>query len=396
MCPEYAGTGKKIQEKYGHIRSHARNLKETPFYKNVIGGVSSQPAGKTRDGYYTKAFIDYLSAENGSFNVGEQTFDGVNPSKPVFCFIGYDFPHTPVLPPVEYRERFAKKHYNIPKREAVELETMPTFMRKMTTTFQESDHFSDEKKLTMIQDYYAFSAYGDSLVGKSVDTFIKYSEKHNQPWMIFYVNGDHGWKLNEHGAIGKNTPWEIDTHNPIVVVSSDKTTYPAGKVVRNLTEFVDIAPSILTAAGADVSDEKFEHLDGLDLAKTASGEIEPRDFVVAENGSRAYIRTKDYMLTINSRRGARGEGMDWAINASYKDLDTGLYYLPNDPHELKNLANNPEYQDIAIKLKNKLLSVLFDDKRVETDWGKGGVGGKVIYRMGDKALTNPDGYKLEL
>ena len=85
------------------------------------------------------------------------------------------------------------------------------------------------KKQAMIQDYYAFCAYGDDLVGQAVDDFIAYSEKNNQPWMVMYVVGDHGWKLNDHGSVSKFTPWEIDTHNPIIVVSSDKKKFPAGK-----------------------------------------------------------------------------------------------------------------------------------------------------------------------
>ena len=43
--------------------------------------------------------------------------------------------------------------------------------------------------------------------------------------MIVYVCGDHGWKLNEHGAISKFTTWEVDSHNPIIVVSSDKANF---------------------------------------------------------------------------------------------------------------------------------------------------------------------------
>lgn len=114
----------------------------------------------------------------------------------------------------------------------------------------------------MARDYFAFCAYGDSLIGKAVDAFIGYSEKRQQPWMIVYVCGDHGWKLNDHGAISKFSPWRIDSNNPIIVVSSDKKKFPAGKVVTDFTEFVDIAPTVLAAAGADLAAPKFEF--GLD------------------------------------------------------------------------------------------------------------------------------------
>ena len=127
-----------------------------------------------------------------------------------------------------------------------------------------SDHFTDAEKQPMIQDYYAFCAYGDALVGQRRMP-LSGTAKTQQPWMIVYVCGDHGWKLNDHGAISKFTPWEVDSHNPIIVVSSDKEVFPGGKVVTDFTEFVDIAPTILAAGGADLNATN-DYLDGYDLA----------------------------------------------------------------------------------------------------------------------------------
>ena len=85
--------------------------------------------------------------------------------------------------------------------------------------------------------------------------------------MIVYVCGDHGWKMNDHGAVSKLNPWDVDCHNPIIVVSSDKNAYPAGNVVTDYTEFVDIAPTCLSAAGARLTDPTFDYLDGYNLAE---------------------------------------------------------------------------------------------------------------------------------
>ena len=215
-----------------------------------------------------------------------------------------------------------------------------------------------------------------------------------------YVNGDHGWKLNDHGAYSKFTPWNIDSQNPIVVISSDKKKYPAGKVVKDYTEFVDIAPTILSAAGANVKSAAFNYLDGFDLAEIASGKAPKRDYVVGEShaitGPRAYIRTKEYAFSIQDRPNKkRGENMNWAVNAAYKDLDPALYDMINDPQETNNLAFDKAYEKIAMAMKEKLINIVLGDNRAEVLWGNGMnvTGTKVIHS--NFALGAHD-YKLKL
>jgi len=371
--PEYAGMAQKTVEKYDLIRYFNKNTVMPIDSRVILSGVSSQPAGKNRDGNYTSVFIDYLKNTTSSFTVGSQTVNGIDSSKPLFCHLGYDFPHTPVLPPADYRARFQKYNYKLPTLTKEELETMPAQLKKEVMT-NYTDHFTDEQKLKMIQDYYAFCAYGDDLVGQAADAFIEYSEKNKQPWMIVFVCGDHGWKLNDHGAVEKFTPWEVDSHNPIVVISSDKKSFPAGKVVRDYTEFVDIAPTILAAGGADVKQEKYNYLDGFDLAKVVSGDSPARDYVVGEShavtGPRAFIRTKDFVFSMQTRPDkTRGKNMEWARNATYKELDPGLYQTSADPHEIHNLAFDPAYQKVAQAMKEKLLNIVLGDNRVEVGWG---------------------------
>jgi arylsulfatase A-like enzyme len=289
-----------------------------------------------------------------------------------------------VLPPTEFRKRFQQHTYNVPSLGDNEMETMPEQLKKQVRNGH-SDHFTDAEKQAMVQDYYAFCAYGDTLVGQAADAFVEYSESQQQPWTIVYVCGDHGWKLNDHGSVSKFTPWDVDSHNPIIVVSSDKQAFPAGKVVRDFAEFVDIAPTILAAGGAKLDDEKYEYLDGVDLAEVVSGEATPRDYVVGEShavtGPRAFIRTKEYVFSMQTRPDReRGKNMDWALNASYKELDPALYHMPSDPGEVKNLAFSPKHQQVAMVMKEKLMNIVLGDNRIEVDWGDNKALGTTVYR----------------
>ncbi|MGC6456417.1 MAG: sulfatase-like hydrolase/transferase [Coraliomargaritaceae bacterium] len=353
--PQFSGMAKEASEKLNLLRKPKKDLPATVFTPGILGGVSPRKAGNTRDGFYTKALKDVLKNKDKDFQFGKTTYSGVDSSKPLFLHIGYDFPHTPVLPPREYWERFRRQEYKLPKFTQQEWETMPKQLKRQVKVSY-SDDLTDEQKLQMIQDYYAFCAYGDDLVGQSADAFIEYCEDLDQPWMIVYVCGDHGWKLNEHGAYSKFTPWEVDSHNPIIVVSSDKKKFPAGRVVTDYVEFVDLAPTFLAAAGEDLESEKNQYLDGYDLAEITSGRIPARDYVIGEShavtGPRAYIRTKEYVFSMQTRpHKRRGEDMDWALHADWEDLDPALYHSVNDPNEINNLAYNKEYERIARAMK---------------------------------------------
>jgi arylsulfatase A-like enzyme len=381
--PDKKGSAQKIMEKYDLFMEYNKKKGPmTPFSAPIISGVSPRKAGKTRDGYYSSIFGDFLKSENKKFKAGSRTFNGVNTDKPFFCQIGFDFPHTPVLPPASYRERFQKHNYKVPAFDEKELKKMPKQLQKQVKSSY-SDHYTAKEKQKMIQDYYAFCAYGDALVGQAVDDFIAYSKKKNQPWMIVYVCGDHGWKLNEHGAVSKFSSWKIDSHNPIVVVSSDKKAFPAGKVVKDFTEFVDIAPTIMAAGGANLKDTKYDYLDGMDMKEVASKKAPKRDYIIGEGhavtGPRGYIRTKDYVFSMQTRPNKkRGEDLNWALNADYADLDPALFDMKKDPKETNNLAFDKKYAKIAKKMKEKLINILLGDNRVEVNWGKRGTGTEIF------------------
>ena len=59
--------------------------------------------------------------------------------------------------------------------------------------------------------------------------------------------GDHGWQLGEHGEWCKHTNFELATHAPMMIHIPGKTN--EGIVTEKLTEFVDLFPTLVDAAG---------------------------------------------------------------------------------------------------------------------------------------------------
>lgn len=327
--------------------------------------------GLRRSAYAGKHYTDMLGRKQ----------NGPASDKPLFAYVGFEFPHTPVLPPADIREKFQKLKYEIPEFTKEELAAFPPQLLKLYKNSQ-SDHFTDAEKHQMIADYYAFCAYGDSLVGRAVDGFIEFSEKQKRPWLILYVCGDHGWRLNEHGMVSKFSHYDTDLHNPLIVISSDKEQFPAGKVVTDFTCFVDMAPTFLAAAGIDISTPEYEYLDGRDLAKTATGALSPRDYIIAEPtwviGPRAVIRTKDYKFAMKIRPRAghtmtaatAGKDFKWAVTVGLKDIEPTLFDLRSDPDEIHNVAFDERYRPVLDAAK--LQDIVLGDGRVEVAWTKQG------------------------
>lgn len=347
----------------------------------VLGGVNPQPPDRTRDASFVRALLEYLDHAGRSYtDLLGRSQQGPDPERPVFIHVGFEFPHTPVLPPANFRERFADKHYEIPVFTREEFAGFPPQIVKFFNNWG-SDHFTAAEKQQMVRDYYAYCAYGDSLIGRLVDGFLHFAEKTKRPWLILYVCGDNGWKLNDHGMISKFCHYDEDLNNPIIVASSDQKRFPPGKVVTDLVGFVDIAPTFLAAAGIDISDPRYQYLDGRDLAQVAAGIVRPRDYIIAEPtwviGPRAVIRTREFTFAMRIRPRLSNEvtpqtvGKDirWAVDAPFEAVEPVLFDLRVDPRQRKNLAFEPAYRPVVDTLRKKLQDIVLGDRRVEVAWG---------------------------
>lgn len=348
----------------------------------IIGGQSSMPKDKTLDARITEEFISYLKNQDKSYRtLAGKTAQGANSSKPLFINLGYHLPHTPVLPPKEFRDIFKDQTYNIPEFDSEEYNRLPEQLKTIYSKMK-IDGLKPEEKQQAIRDYYAFCAFGDYLIGNAVEEFKAYSKRNGQEYMIIYVCGDHGWHLGEQGIEAKFGPWEQSNHNSIIIASSDKTKYPAGTVYDGLVEFVDIMPTIVSAGGTDLSSSNFDYLDGKELSTVLTDKAEERDYVIGEinhvAGPRAFIRSKDFSFSMRNRPGwgkpgaqyPPNDNIQWGLNTSRSNVEMALYDLRLDAKERKNVANDTEYKALADWFRVKLGNIVLGDGRVECDWSK--------------------------
>ncbi len=372
LTEEDYATAKAFNEKHHVIR-----IPSNPHAGGIISGESPMPTEKTLDGRIAEEFMTYLDREDQSYNIlNGREIDGPNSSQPQFINLGFHFPHTAVMPSKEYRDQFLTRRYNVPAFEKEEEVKMPAQLAGWRRS-NDISSFTYAQKEQFIRDYYAFCAMGDRLLGEAVEKFKEYCNEKNQPYIIVIACGDHGWHLGEQGVTCKASNYVKSNQTAVIAISSDKSIFPAGKVVDDLVEYVDFAPTFLRAAGVDIDSERFEYLDGRPLMATVSGELTPRDYVLGETsvsgGHRAYLRGKEFAFSMRSKKPNTTkdlitDSVTWPLTAPADQVDMALFDLRVDPGENNNVAYDAEYQELAEWFRKKLGNIVLGDNRQESDW----------------------------
>lgn len=365
---------KEMENKYEILRSYTRSNKDL-----IIGGENPMPAGKTIDGKIVEEFKLYLKNQNSAFtNTYGKTKKGADSKKPLMTYLGFHLPHTPILPPKSFRDQFKKKKYKVPAFDEEEKATFTPQLSKLQRGLDMTKMTKKEKQQA-IQDYYAFCAYGDALIGDSVAAFKEYCKTNKQEYLIVFVVGDHGWHLGEQGIEAKFGPWGKSTQGAMIVVSSDKKEVPKGLVNTDLIEYVDAAPTILETAGVPINNKQYDYLDGVNLHKVIHGKTQKRDYIVGETnvivGHRAYLRSKDFSFSMKTRpdnwkKLIPNKNVKWALTCPVDQAELVLYDLRKDPMERNNVAATKKYRKLAQWFRTKLGNIVLGDGRVECDWSK--------------------------
>ncbi|MHC4397089.1 MAG: sulfatase family protein [Planctomycetota bacterium] len=194
-----------------------------------------------------------------------------------------------------------------------------------------------------------YRRYCEALLGvdESIGRVLDYLEKAGlaESTLVFYM-GDNGFSFGEHGLIDKRHMYEESMRVPLLAYCPG--LIKAGTTVSQMVQNIDIAPTILEAAGLKTPD----YMDGRSfLGLLAGKEVAWRDAVFYE-----YYWEWNYPQT-PTVHGVRTDRYKYMHYHGIWDIDE-LYDLQNDPDEMYNLINSPEHQELVKKLNSMVFAWL--------------------------------------
>lgn len=180
------------------------------------------------------------------------------------------------------------------------------------------------------QGYFANISYVDEKIGEILDVLDR--SRMADDTIILFVS-DHGDMLGDRGLWFKMCFFDGSARVPLMIAAPGWTPAKIDRPVSTL----DVTPTLAGLAGLDISSLK-KWTDGEDLAPlaTGTGSRSPVPMEYAAEGSIAPL--------IGIRDGR------FKLSLCVKDPPM-LYDLDADPHELNNLAENPDYAEVLASLK---------------------------------------------
>jgi arylsulfatase A-like enzyme len=250
-------------------------------------------------------------------------------------FVGFNRPHRPFDPPAPWNAMYDPDQLTLLPGWTDAIEAVDAAQYR--GNFAKLELTEDRMKLTMAY-YYACISQVDHHIGRMID-LLKQKGLYDKT-LILYTS-DHGEFLGFHHMVGKGH-YMYDPLMRVPLLIKFPGLRRKGEVVDGMISNVDVATTVLRVSGLQPG----PYMDGLDLAEETQG----REWIFGETGNKGR-GGKEYMV-----RSAKGK-----LLLRDKPGESQFFDLLNDPMELNNRMNDPEYEQEIARYKQALTQwVLFE------------------------------------
>lgn len=260
--------------------------------------------------------------------------------KPFFLAVGFFRPHTPYVSPKKYFGLYPPAQIALAKNPPDDRATKPPAALTITPP-----HYgmSEDLQRTVMQAYYASITFMDTQFGIVLAELERLGLDKNT--IVVFIS-DHGYHLGEHGQWQKMTVFEEAARVPMIIAAPGMKA--AGKSTPRMAELVDIYPTVADLCGLPAPKE----LEGTSLRPLLDDPQRP-------------WKKGAFTQVIHKQRGGRAAKLDnnTAMGRSvrndrfrYTEWNEGkdgveLYDHQADPHEWKNLADDPKSAPVVQEMK---------------------------------------------
>lgn len=287
-------------------------------------------------GYITDELTDYainwLSSRKGD--------------KPFMLYLSHKGVHADFVPAARHKDRYKNKTFVEPQTQnPANVKDAPAWVRNQRNSWHGVD-FPYHSDLN-IAEYY--KQYAETLLGvdDSVGRVMAWLKEKGllESTLVIYM-GDNGFAFGEHGLIDKRTAYEESMRVPMLMQCPE--LFKAGTTVEQVVANIDLAPTLLEAAGLQAP----KYLAGKSFISLAQGKA------AAWRASLLYEyyweRNFPQTPTVHALRGSRYKYIHFH---GIWDTDE-LYDLQADPLETTNLIFSEAHQDTVKQMNQQLFDTL--------------------------------------
>jgi choline-sulfatase len=260
--------------------------------------------------------------------------DASKRDEPFFMYLAFNSPHDPRQAPKEYLDPYPQEKMDIPPNFVPE----NPYKEVMGCTADLRDEklapFPRTKYAVRIhrREYYAIISHLDTQIGRILDALEKSGKKENT---YLFLAADNGLAIGAHGLFGKQNLYEHSVKVPLLVAGPG---LPKNQRIAEPVYLQDIVPTSLNVAGIDVPD----HVQFKSLLPLIHGEEQKHYNAI-------------YGAYMMLQRMVRKDGFKLIV---YPEKNIRLLFdLKNDPDEINNLADKPEYETKIQELLSELIKL---------------------------------------
>lgn len=283
-----------------------------------------------------------------------------DPDKPFFIFMSLFDPHNPYF---DYPEEFADKvdtdKLSSPLKANPE-KNIPSGVQREIDKCNVSRCSSEyRKKVEEDQKgYYASIAFLDNEIGKVLDCLE--AKGIADETLVIFVS-DHGDMLYDKDLTTKGGFfYDPSVRVPFIMRYPQKLS--TGRKVNDLVQQIDVAATVLSAAGIEYSDDMPEAMNLIDLVEKGKDCKGYRDYAVCSYCNTGYGPNNLYFNP--ELHGTMFRDERYKLNVYHSlnvdgETDGELFDILSDPHEENNLWEESSHQGVKFKLMQRLNDWVF-------------------------------------
>ena len=293
-----------------------------------------------KEGYKDVADYRYVS---GGISAMETLAAG---NEPWCLFVGPNGPHDPFIVPEPYASMYDPSEIDLPESYADTMEDKPAIYRRMRKQYW--DQLSEDEVKESIAHYWGYCTMMDDMFGELLEALAKSGAASNT---LVIRMSDHGEYCGAHGLYCKGVPPFREAYQvPLAVRWPEGIKHP-GRECEALVNLMDFAPTFLEVAGIDETPEAIAGSSLTPLFEETAPEDWRETHYTQFNGVELYytqrvVQTKAYKYVYN--------GFDF----------DELYDLRTDPHEMRNVADNDDYDDVKRDLVKRMWQTALDQNDI--------------------------------